>query len=48
MHDILRVAMIDGLEELLHVLRRLSFRERLVYLLANLFEEWHACYVLHD
>ena len=47
MNDILRMAMVDRLEELLHVVRRLPLSKYLVYLLAYLLEEWHSRDVLH-
>ena len=48
MHNVLRMGMIDGLEETSHIAGSLSFRENLVFLLADLIEERHARDVLHD
>ena len=47
MHDVLRVAMIQRLEQLSHVLGRCRLRERLILLFRDLVEEGLPCHVLH-
>ena len=48
MQDILSVAVVDRLNEALHVFGCLLLSEDLVLLLDDLFEEGHAADVLHD
>ena len=46
-HDVLCMAMIERLEQLLHVFGRNCLRESLVFLLRDLVKQWLARHVLH-
>ena len=48
MHNAIRVAVVDCLEQTAHVALRLLLCEQLVLLLADLFKEGHSRNILHD